>query len=55
MLSIRPLGGVLIEGEKGTAKSTAVRATGEPVAPMESGASAMTVVELPTMLLKTAL
>lgn len=41
------IGGVLIEGEKGTAKSTAVRALANLLPPMELGANAMTVVELP--------
>ena len=41
------IGGVLIEGEKGTAKSTAVRALPSLLPSMETGASAMSVVELP--------
>lgn len=41
------IGGVLIEGEKGTAKSTAVRALPSLLPAMETGADAMTVVELP--------
>ena len=41
------IGGVLIEGEKGTAKSTAVRALANLLPSMEEGAPAMTVVELP--------
>ena len=41
------IGGVLIEGEKGTAKSTAVRALPSLLPHMEKGADAMTVVELP--------
>ena len=41
------IGGVLIEGEKGTAKSTAVRALPSLLPSMETGADAMTVVELP--------
>ena len=41
------IGGVLIEGEKGTAKSTAVRALASLLPSMEESASAMTVVELP--------
>ena len=41
------IGGVLIEGEKGTAKSTAVHALANLLPPMETGASAMSVVELP--------
>ena len=38
---------MLIEGEKGTAKSTAVRALPSLLPAMETGADAMTVVELP--------
>ena len=41
------IGGVLIEGEKGTAKSTAVRALPSLLPAMETGADTMTVVELP--------
>ena len=41
------IGGVLIEGEKGTAKSTAVRALPSLLPSMETGADTMTVVELP--------
>ena len=41
------IGGVLIEGEKGTAKSTAVRALPSLLHSMETGADTMTVVELP--------
>ena len=41
------IGCVLIEGEKGTAKSTAVRALPSLLPPMETGTDAMTVVELP--------
>ena len=41
------IGGVLIEGEKGTAKSTAVRALPSLLPSMETGVSAMSVVELP--------
>ena len=41
------IGGVLIEGEKGTEKSTAVRALPSLLPPMETGTDAMTVVELP--------
>ena len=41
------IGGVLIEGEKGTAKSTAVRALPSLLPAMETGADAMAVVELP--------
>ena len=41
------IGGVVIEGEKCTAKSTAVRALPSLLPPMETGTDAMTVVELP--------